>query len=82
MSAFDPAELTIPANVDVTLHLVNEGKATHNLTITGPNIVSPMIPGGESADLVVNLPPGDYALGCDVPGHRMAGMTGVLHVVG
>jgi len=82
MSAFDPNELTIPANTDVTLHLQNEGNATHNMTITGTGISSPMIPGGESADVVVNLPPGDYAIGCDVPGHRMAGMTGVLHVVG
>jgi len=49
---------------------------------TGPGLSSPVIAGGEDAELVVNLPPGDYAIGCDVPGHRLAGMTGVLHVVG
>jgi len=80
MSSFDPGEITIPANTDVTLRLVNEGNATHNLTIDGPGIISEMVPGGESTELVVNLPPGTYSIGCDVPGHRIAGMTGVLHV--
>jgi uncharacterized cupredoxin-like copper-binding protein len=65
----------------VTLKLVNQGKATHSLTIDGTSFASPMIPGGESAELKVKLPPGTYAIGCDVPGHRLAGMTGVLHVV-
>ncbi|HYH10921.1 MAG TPA: cupredoxin domain-containing protein [Thermomicrobiales bacterium] len=81
MSSFDPGEVTIPANTDVTLRLVNEGEATHNLTIDGAGIVSDMVEGGEAIELVVNLPPGTYSIGCDVPGHRIAGMTGVLHVV-
>lgn len=81
MSSFDPGEITIPANTDVTLRLVNEGEATHNLTIDGAGIVSEMVEGGEETELVVNLPPGTYGIGCDVPGHRIAGMTGVLHVV-
>jgi len=81
-SSFDPSDLTIPANTDVTLKLVNEGMATHGLTIDGTTLVSPMIPGGESHEMTVNLPPGTYVIGCDVPGHRFAGMTGVLHVVG
>jgi uncharacterized cupredoxin-like copper-binding protein len=41
-----------------------------------------MVVAGETVELTVNLPPGDYAIGCDVPGHRLGGMTGVLHVVG
>ncbi|HEV2074452.1 MAG TPA: cupredoxin domain-containing protein [Thermomicrobiales bacterium] len=71
--------MVIPANTDVTLRLVNEGVASHNLTIDGAGIVSPVIPGGEETTIVVNLPSGTYSIGCDVPGHRMAGMTGVLH---
>jgi uncharacterized cupredoxin-like copper-binding protein len=81
-SSFDPSELTIPANTDVTLKLVNEGKATHSLTVDGAGVASPNVAGGETYELTVNLPPGDYRIGCDVPGHRLAGMTGVLHVAG
>lgn len=80
-STFDPTELTIAANTDVTLHIVNEGMASHNLTIDGVGIASPVVLGGEETTMVVNLPAGTYAIGCDVPGHRMAGMTGILHVV-
>jgi uncharacterized cupredoxin-like copper-binding protein len=64
------------------MKLVNTGAATHSLTIDGTGVASPMVKGGESFDLKVNLPPGDYAIGCDVPGHRLAGMTGILHVTG
>lgn len=63
----------------MTLRLINEGSATHNLAIAGAGIVSPMLAGGEETTIVVNLPAGDYAIACDVPGHRIAGMTGVLH---
>jgi uncharacterized cupredoxin-like copper-binding protein len=66
----------------VTLKLVNEGKATHSLSIDGTSFVSPMIPGGGTHEMTVNLPPGTYVIGCDVPGHRFAGMTGVLTVAG
>lgn len=79
--SFDPGEIVIPADTDVTLRLVNEGVATHNLTIDGVGMASPMIPGGEEATMVVNLPAGTYAVGCDVPGHRLAGMTGTLRAV-
>jgi uncharacterized cupredoxin-like copper-binding protein len=64
----------------VTLKLVNRGHAAHNLSIAGTGIVSPVILGGEEVTMEVNLPAGDYAIACDVPGHRFAGMTGVLHV--
>lgn len=77
-SFFDPGEITIPADTDVTLRLVNEGVASHNLTIDGAGIASPVVAGGEEIELVVNLPAGDYTIGCDVPGHRIAGMTGML----
>jgi uncharacterized cupredoxin-like copper-binding protein len=79
-SSFAPSELTIPANTDVTLKLENKGAATHNLTIDGTGVSSAMVPGGETVELTLNLPPGDYTIGCDVPGHRIAGMVGVLHV--
>lgn len=54
----------------------------HSLTIDGTAFVSPMIAGSETHEMTVNLPPGTYVIGCDVPGHRFAGMTGVLTVAG
>ena len=65
----------------MTLKLVNEGKATHGLTINGTAYISPMLLSGDTYEMTVNLPPGTYAIGCDVPGHRFAGMTGTLNVV-
>jgi uncharacterized cupredoxin-like copper-binding protein len=64
-STFDPSEIVIPADTDVTVRLVN---------------VSPVLAGGEETTIVVNLPAGVYSIGCDVPGHRLAGMRGMLHV--
>lgn len=78
---YTPGEVTIKANTDVTIHLVNNGLATHNLTIDVPGIRGAMLAGGEETDVTVNLPEGDYGFGCDVPGHRLAGMTGVIHAV-
>jgi plastocyanin len=79
-STFDPSEIVIPADTNVTLRLVNVGAASHNLTIDGAGIVSPVLAGGEETTIVVNLPAGVYSIGCDVPGHRLAGMRGMLHV--
>ncbi len=78
---FEPAELTIPANTDVTLRLVNEGAAGHNLSVTVAGLTTPVLMAGKEHELVVNLPAGDYEIVCDVRGHKSAGMTGILHVV-
>lgn len=37
---FDVTKLTIPANQDVTINLVNNGAAAHNFTITGTEFTS------------------------------------------
>ncbi len=78
---YTPGDVTINAGTDVTLRLVNNGLATHNLTIDAPGMRGEMLAGGEELELTVNLPAGDYGFGCDVPGHRIAGMTGVIHAV-
>ncbi|MEA2527190.1 MAG: Copper binding protein plastocyanin/azurin family [Thermomicrobiales bacterium] len=85
--AFAPAEVTIPANTDVTVHLPNLGSAPHNFSITDKN--NPGVPNlgididvapGQSTAITINAPPGDYYFFCDVPGHEPAGMFGTLHV--
>jgi uncharacterized cupredoxin-like copper-binding protein len=63
----------------VTLRLINTGYASHNLSIAGAEVGSTVVPAGEEATIVVNLPAGDYAIAGDVPGHGIAGITGVLH---
>jgi probable HAF family extracellular repeat protein len=76
---FEPRQVTIAANTDATVRLVNEGAAPHSFVIDELGISVSLAP-GESADVVINAPPGEYQFVCDVPGHTEAGMVGVLVV--
>jgi uncharacterized cupredoxin-like copper-binding protein/mono/diheme cytochrome c family protein len=74
---FEPKEVTIPANTDVTFTLPNDGAAAHNFSIDALHI-SVDLPPGETKTVVVNAPPGSYQFYCDVPGHKEAGMVGTI----
>jgi len=64
------------------LMVTNKGTMQHNLAIEGQNLRTPMInPNGEADLNLGNLPPGDYTIFCEVPGHREAGMSAQLKVV-
>jgi nitrite reductase (NO-forming) len=76
---FDPSEFTIPANTDVTVHLTNEGSTTHDFSIDALKI-SKALDVGQSADITINAPAGDYQYYCNIPGHKEGGMVGTLHV--
>jgi nitrite reductase (NO-forming) len=76
---FEPAEVTIPADTDVTVSLPNEGAAPHNFSIDELEISVDLAP-GETKETVINAPPGEYEYYCNVPGHREAGMVGTLIV--
>jgi uncharacterized cupredoxin-like copper-binding protein len=77
---FNPNELTIPANIDVTVHLPNLGQAVHNFYVDALDIQSEDVePGGETT-VTINAEPGEYEYYCAVPGHREAGMVGTLFV--
>ncbi|MGE3798803.1 MAG: cupredoxin domain-containing protein, partial [Thermomicrobiales bacterium] len=76
---FDPTEITIPANTDVTFNLPNEGAAPHNFSIDELDISVDQA-AGETYEISVNAPPGTYEYYCNVPGHREAGMVGTLTV--
>ena len=78
--AFNPDELTIPADTDVTLQFTNSGAAVHNFLIEEPEVFSGDLAPGATSELVVNLPAGDYEYICSIPGHAAAGMTGTLTV--
>ncbi len=75
---FDPAELTIPADQDVVVHLPNEGAAPHNFSIDDLDISVDQAPGETDLQTTINAPAGDYEYYCNVPGHKEAGMVGTL----
>jgi uncharacterized cupredoxin-like copper-binding protein len=78
--AFDPKELTIPANTDVTIMLPNKGVTVHTFDIDQLNIHSGEVQPGQSTTVTINAAPGDYEYYCEIPGHKEAGMVGTLHV--
>lgn len=64
-----------------SLEVTNTGSAPHDLVITGTDLASPELSGGESATLdLAGLAPGSYEVLCSVPGHEASGMTGTLTV--
>ncbi|MGB3329780.1 MAG: PQQ-binding-like beta-propeller repeat protein [Thermomicrobiales bacterium] len=77
---YNPTSLSIAADTDVTITLVNDGVLQHDLAIEGTEFTTKLLGGGESAELVVNLPAGTYTYYCTVEGHRQAGMQGMLTV--
>jgi plastocyanin len=76
---FEPKEVTIPADTDVTFILPNEGVILHNFSIDELGIDVDIDPGA-TEETVINAPVGEYEYYCNVPGHRQAGMVGTLIV--
>jgi uncharacterized cupredoxin-like copper-binding protein len=66
----------------VVFTLENDGQIAHDLAVEGGGIEekTPVIDPGETAELEVELEPGDYELYCTVPGHREGGMEVDLEV--
>jgi uncharacterized cupredoxin-like copper-binding protein len=86
--AFNPNEITVAANTDVTVTLQNTGILPHTFTVTDhnqfPNVqnlgVDVEVQPGDSGTATVNAPAADYYFYCKIPGHEEAGMHGVMHV--
>lgn len=76
---FEPKEVTIPADTDVTFTLPNNGVTLHNFAIDALGIDVDQPPGATET-VVINAPPGSYEYYCNVPGHKAAGMFGTLIV--
>ena len=77
---FNPTEITIPADTDVLFTFENEGFMQHDFFVSGTDFFSGVLGGGQSGEMVVNLPAGRYDFWCTQIGHRQAGMVGVLNV--
>lgn len=85
--SFGPSDVVIEEGGTVTAQ--NEGSIVHNFTIeegTNPEqpsdelLATPDVNAGDNAELAVDLPPGEYALVCTIPGHREQGMVGSVTV--
>ena len=76
---FDPTEFTIPANTPVKVSLPNEGAAVHDFSIDALGIAVTVNP-GETGEVEINAPAGEYEFYCNIPGHKEAGMVGKLTV--
>jgi outer membrane protein assembly factor BamB len=77
---FVETELSIPADTDVVVTVKNDGALQHDFVIAELNIQSPLLNSGESAQVTINAPAGEYEYICSVPGHAQAGMIGILTV--
>ena len=78
--AFQPTEIVIPANTDVTIQLTNNGVAIHNFVVDELGINSGDFTSGQAGMVTVNAPAGSYQYYCSIPGHRDIGMVGTLTV--
>jgi len=78
--AFEPRDLTIPANTDVTVRVENLGVILHDLTIDQLGVTSGTLSRGQATAVTINAAPGTYQFYCSIPGHRQAGMRGTLTV--
>jgi plastocyanin len=71
--AIAPAPLTVTAGG--SLAVTNDGTTTHDLTVEGQDVATPVLDAGDTADLDVGaLPAGTYTVFCSIPGHRESGM--------
>ncbi|MFN8518604.1 MAG: PQQ-binding-like beta-propeller repeat protein [Chloroflexota bacterium] len=77
---FEPKDITIPANTDVTIEVTNDGGVIHDLVQPDSGADTGEVQPGQTGTAVVNLPPGTYQFWCSVPGHKDAGMTGTITV--
>ncbi len=76
--AYDPSSIVVEAG-EVPVRIVNEGTVIHDLRIEGLPFLLEAEPGATETS-TVDLEPGTYQFYCSIPGHREAGMEGVLEV--
>jgi uncharacterized cupredoxin-like copper-binding protein len=76
--AFEPQTVAIQRAQKTILKLQNKGAVEHNLFVQRQNITSPTVKPGETATFEIALPPGDFPIVCNLPGHEELGMVGKL----
>lgn len=77
--AFEPADVSIPADTDVAITLENAGVVEHDIQVDELDVHIHADPTETTTD-TVDLPAGTYEFYCSIPGHRSSGMEGTLTV--
>ncbi len=79
---FSTNSIKVKKGETVTIRLVNKGRAPHDFVIDGLNIRSSRLSGGQTENIVFTPDKtGKFTFYCSVPGHREAGMEGIIEVV-
>jgi uncharacterized cupredoxin-like copper-binding protein len=74
-------DLATPAG-NVALNITNDGSAEHNVIVRGTDIRTENLAPTDGTTLDLgDLPPGQFELFCDIPGHESAGMVATLDVL-
>ncbi len=76
---FFPPQASIPAYTDVTISLHNMGVTQHDFVIPALGVSSGSYMPGTYGSVYVYAEPGAYEFLCSIPGHKEAGMSGVLY---
>ena len=77
--AITPSAVNVPAGG--TLHVTNDGTATHNLRVVDTDLKTPNLAAGDAGELdLSSLEPGSYELLCEISGHADSGMTASLTI--
>jgi len=82
--AFAPNAFSAKAGEEITFSITNKGTLEHNFVVfdpSGSELARVTIAAGSTASLKVKpAAAGAYAIDCDVPGHKGAGMVATLTV--
>jgi uncharacterized cupredoxin-like copper-binding protein len=82
---FDPKEVTIKADTEVTIKVPNHGVTLHTFVINDHknedlpfDEIHLSIDPGQTEETKFKAPAGKYYFWCDIPGHEAAGMWGYI----
>jgi len=79
--SFEPDEIKVHAGQRVELTLVNNNELSHDFVIEGTDIKTMLLDKDEIDTIVFELEErANYSFYCSVPGHREAGMEGLIVV--
>ncbi len=82
--AFAPGTFTAKVGEELTFEITNNGTLEHNFVVLDPSgseLTRTNIAVGATASVtVMPLEAGTFAILCDIPGHREAGMEAILTV--
>jgi nitrite reductase (NO-forming) len=77
---FVPDAVTIEADEETTVTLVNKGIVEHDFTVDALGVKIAVPIGKTASGVISGAAPGTYEFYCSVPGHKQNGMVGTLTV--